>query len=367
MLKKILRKAIAVLDLLLGRIYLFLEKTKLINPIPFSVVKKTENAVFVNHALPSNFIKKDGPLFDHYTRYHSANEEVFELHKVNVSDQGVVFTKFTNFKYAFPHVVFRATYGWRYIAGQYLTRKRKTLPSSTTYVLIYDFWSAANYYHWLLDTLPRLLSLIRELEREGYALLLPAKGPGFIDATLRYFNVKNVLRINHSEFVTVDRLLVPHYLVGSGHIQPVKMLELKRYFLEKVPATTSGKLLYVSRGKQKTRLVHNEAELIAFLKPLGFEVIYFEDHSFEAQLGLIKNARVMISSHGANLANSLFLPDGSSVLELIRDEKPNFCYWAVCNAALVNYNYQLCRVIHKDHLVVDLELFKLNLQKILHA
>ena len=367
MLNKIYRKGLWVLDSLVGRLHLFLERTHFIAALRFSFYKKIDNSIFVKHRYPSNVLEKDLPLFAHYTDYHTASEEVFALNDVNVSERGVVFSGFNNFKYAFPHIVFRATYGWRYLVGQYLTLKKNKLPGGKTYILIYDFWSAGNYYHWLIDTLPRLWIIRAELEQEGYALLLPENAPVFIKASLAYFEIKQVVPIRKTEFVSIANLLVSHYSAGSGHIHPQKIREIKEHFIQKINLPFSKKLIYVSRGRQKTRRVINEASVIQYLQPLGFEVIYFEDHNFEEQVSLAKNAQVIISSHGANLTNALFMQENTRVLELIREDSPNFCYWALCNVVNVKYYYQLCPVAKKDHLLVDLELFKLNLQKILYA
>ncbi len=367
MLKRIWNKGLWLLNTVIGRVHLFFERAGFLKRIPFGFYKKIENSVRINHQYPLNFSEKDAGLFSHYTNYQSANEEVFELRQVNVSERGVVFSSFNNFAYAFPHVVFRADYGWLYLLGQRLFKKKTKPADDKTYILAYDFWSAANYYHWLIDSLPRLWIVREELASERFSLLLPAAIPKFVKASLAYFPLKNITYIQTNEFVHINRLLVPHYLAGSGHIHPVKVFALKNYLVKKTELQGTGKLVYVSRSKQKARRVINEDEVIKHLLPLGFEVVYFEDHTFEEQVAIGKGARVMVTSHGANLTNSLFMPENANVLELIREDNPNFCYWALCNAAKVNYSYQLCRTTGGDHLLVGMEQFKSNINRLLHG
>ncbi|MEO6304050.1 MAG: glycosyltransferase family 61 protein [Bacteroidia bacterium] len=367
MFKRVYNKALSVANSGIGKIHLFLERKGIIEPIIFSFYKNIENRVFVDHKYPVNFDQKDKQLFDHYTKYTTAGEQVIELQDVNISERGVVFKKYNNLGYALPHPVFRATYGWLYIFNQYLFRKKKKSDPDKTYILIYDFWSRANYYHWLVDALPRLWILKEELKQNNYSLLLPANSPKFLKTTLNYFEINNITYIETKEYLQVKKLLVPDYAAGSGHIHPVKVKAIKDHFVKKINAISKKERVYVSRGKQKARRVSNEDQIIEIVKQFGFEVIYFEDHTFEEQVAIGKGAKIMVTSHGANLTNSLFMPEKGTVLELIREDKPNFCYWALSNTAGVNYYYQLCKVVGNDHLLVDVELFKVNLQKVLNG
>ena len=367
MLKRIYNKGLSIVNSIIGECHLFLEKKGIVEPIKYTFYKKVENAVHVSHKYPVNFNEADKSLFNHYTNYNSAGEYIYALNFVNISERGVVFSKFTNFTHSFPHIIFRLTYGWLYILGQNLFLKKTKLPITKTYILIYDFWSAGNYYHWLVDTLPRLWIVREELKQTNYSLLLPENSPKFIKASLAYFEINHITYIKPTEFVLAENLLIPYYMAGSGHIHPPIVFEIKNYLLKKINLISSKKLVYVSRSRQKARLVINETDVIACVLGFGFEVIYFEDYSFEEQISIGKYADVMVTSHGANLTNCLFMKEGTKVLELIRSDKPNFCYWALCNAANVNYYYQLCKVVGNDHLLVDVDVFKLNLHQISNA
>jgi hypothetical protein len=366
MLKRIYNKAFSIFDTAIGQLHLFLEQKNKIATIPYSVYAKKENQVYVNHKYPVNFEPQDRPLFDHCTNYDTHQQTVYQLQSVNVSERGIIFKKFNNCWLSFPHVVFRADYGWRYILKQYLFNKRVVLPANKTYILFYDFWSSANYYHWLVDAMPRLLSVTDLLAQESYSLLLPQNCPKYILQSLSYFNIKNITYIKIGQFLQAENLLLPYYLAGSGHIHPTKVFEVKQYFIANKSIQTNSERIYVSRSRQKARRVINENEVIDVVKSLGFKVVYFEDYSFNEQVLIGLNTKIMISSHGANLTNLMFMPEKSKVLELIRFDKPNFCYWALSYTVNVDYYYQLCKVIGNDHLFVDIERFKLNLQLILN-
>ncbi|MCC6372491.1 MAG: glycosyltransferase family 61 protein [Bacteroidia bacterium] len=204
------------------------------------------------------------------------------------------------------------------------------------------------------------------MEDKGHSLLLPANAPKYITATLALMGITNITSIKKGQYLFANKLLVPYYLAGSGHIHPGRVREVKHFFTEKITAINPVDKIYVSRSRQKARRVVNEEQVIDTLKALDFKIIYFEDYTFEEQVAIGKGAQIMVSSHGANLTNCLFMPSGAKVLELIRYDQPNFCYWALASVAGLQYNYQLCKVVGNDHLLVDMELFKQNLKSLLN-
>jgi hypothetical protein len=365
-LKRIYHKITTVTNSVIAKLHLFLERKQIIQPIAYTLYKHIDNATAVNHKDAMNLAPRDKALFAHYNHYPTDKETVFELQHVNISNSGVVFKGINNFGQALPHPAFRATYGWLYLLNQYLFHKKTIAPTPKIYILIYDFWSAGNYYHWLIDSLPRLWIIRDELKSEGYSLLLPENCPQFIIASLRYFEISHITYIKRSEYLSVEKLLIPNYSVGSGRIHPQRVAALKNYLVNKVNAGKQNERIYVSRGRQKTRRAINENEIIHIVEQLGFKVLYFEDYTVEEQIAIGKSAAVLVSSHGANMTNLMFMPPQARVLELIREDQPNFCYWALSSVVNVNYYYQLCKVVGNDHLLVNVDLFKLNLQKILN-
>lgn len=366
MIKRIYNKIVSIIDKVIWKFHSYLESKRVLLPLTNSKYKHIENDIPINHQYPLNFSENDKKLFAHYTGYNSGTETIYQFNEVNVSYDGIVFKGLNNSSLSIPHVAFRADYGWLYMVKNYLIKKKTKTNDEKNYILIYDFWSAGNYYHWLVDSLPRLLIAQNELKDCNYSLLLPANCRAFIKNTLNYFQISSITYIESNEYLQVQSLLVPYYLAGSGHIHPTKVFEIKQFFVEKIKSSLNKKKVYVSRSRQKARLVVNEKQVIDEVTSLGFEVIYFEDYTFEQQVELSKGIKYLVSSHGANLTNLMFMNDGSRVLELIKSESPNFCYWALANVAKVDYYYQLCEVKGNDHLWVDIDLFKLTLQKFLN-
>lgn len=78
--------------------------------------------------------------------------------------------------------------------------------------------------------------------------------------------------------------------------------------------------LYLSRrrlnARRSERIVANEVRIEAIFARRGFRVVYPEETGFEAQLRLYCNAAVLAGPSGSALHNSLFMREGTRVVEL---------------------------------------------------
>jgi capsular polysaccharide biosynthesis protein len=98
--------------------------------------------------------------------------------------------------------------------------------------------------------------------------------------------------------------------------------------------------LYVSRAKATSRRLVNEKEILALLRPLGFDVIHAEDLPLARQAEYFAQAEVIVAPHGAGLTNIYFSSPGTKVVEIFF-ESPEFrtCYWSLCEALNMDYIY----------------------------
>lgn len=87
--------------------------------------------------------------------------------------------------------------------------------------------------------------------------------------------------------------------------------------------------LYVSRADAAHRRVANEAELLAALTPLGFEVVTLGDKPVREQIALFKGAETIVLPHGSASANMVFADD-LTLIELMPQsyQQPMWQYWA---------------------------------------
>lgn len=87
----------------------------------------------------------------------------------------------------------------------------------------------------------------------------------------------------------------------------------------KMPQFAPRNVTILDRGPKSPRRFANLDEMVAMVrKYTGVEpnIVTFERVSFEYQLDVIAHTGVLITMHGAGLANEVLLPPGASVIEV---------------------------------------------------
>lgn len=188
-----------------------------------------------------------------------------------------------------------------------------------------------NYYHFLLDVLPRF-GVFQELMpgRSADAIYVPAvtRWQQQLLALTDFADVPRIETLKHRA-VRADHLVVP-CLPNPEEVAPPATIEWLRSRL--VPHSTSDKprRLYVTRGATpNTRRFVREAELMEQLSARGFERIDPGSMSVRDQIDYFAAAEVIVAPHGAALTNLVFAAPGVRVLELFVAEYVKHCYWAI--------------------------------------
>ena len=199
------------------------------------------------------------------------------------------------------------------------------------------------YYHWLLDTLPRL-HLIRDAGISVDRFVVPQKH-AFQRDSLAGLGVHPDEVIQDDGFQIRARTLVVPTLPGRpGHSPPWASEFLRRSFLPAQRSRSSARRrVYVSRARSGTRIISNEDEVLRVLERVGFERVFLEDLCFGDQVDLFNHAEVVVSPHGSGLANLVFCRPGAHVIELFSPEYVNVMYWLLAEQLGINYHHLVGR------------------------
>jgi capsular polysaccharide biosynthesis protein len=201
--------------------------------------------------------------------------------------------------------------------------------------------SAGNYYHFLMDVLPRW-GVFRECLPEVEPDLL------WINTSSRYMReLIGLLGLDghptaspgkHTA-VRATRLLAP--CIPNPHLMAPTWTT--SWLKANLPARqTAGrpKRLYITRGQARnTRRLVNESEILRLLEPHGFVVFDPGAHTVQEQIDHFAAAEAIVAPHGAALANLTFCNPGVRILELFAPRYVNPCYW---NIPEVRYRYLVC-------------------------
>lgn len=179
-----------------------------------------------------------------------------------------------------------------------------------------------NYYHWMVDSVPRWKMVLAANQLNYDFVLLHPKPSRFQEEVLDRLNVPTAKRLRCSKYFVhqFERLVVP---AKRPHETDAWVCSyLQSLFPEKSPGPEK---VYLRRGAVKRRLV-NESELEAALAAAGF--VSFEPGrlTVSEQAKLLGSARWIVAPHGAALTNLIFAPAGARVLELTHPEHKNECF-----------------------------------------
>ena len=173
-----------------------------------------------------------------------------------------------------------------------------------------------NYYHWLVDNLPRLLMA------RGFAghakLLVPDNLLEFQRRTLELlgYSAQHLIPVSADECVVPNRMLVPSLLATSTFPHPDVVKLLRKYLLSVQHPPKASRRIFISRADAKSRRLLNEDELMPVLERHGFERVVIGQMSFDEQIRLYAEVDVLLAVHGAGITNMVFMPPQSKVLEI---------------------------------------------------
>jgi capsular polysaccharide biosynthesis protein len=190
-----------------------------------------------------------------------------------------------------------------------------------------------NWYHWIIEILPKIVSINKELVYEKYPILVPEiikKLPNHFKLLLHFCKKRQIIYINQkynykiSDLIFVESPCVapPNFKaeVYREHHLDYHTCELimnsYKEELDLIPTYPSLKFEKIFLARKHSRTNYNQNEIILFLENRGFKTIYAEDLSYEQQINVFRNAKIILGPTGAAWANLIFCKN-----------KPNAIIW----------------------------------------
>lgn len=207
--------------------------------------------------------------------------------------------------------------------------------------------ASSNIFHWLYDALPRLYILKESgLFNQVDYFLMPRLRQPYHKQSLQLLGIDETKIIECSNYVhvTAERLMVTSPVRHKG-ITPTWVCEnhYKYYAGHNATEASYAPLIYIRRGDSKIRQIVNEGELIAMLEQKGFKPYLLSKLSFSEQIRLFSQAKVIVSAHGAGLANLSFCQPGTALIELFAPSYIKPTYQIVSKKVGIDYTYLICK------------------------
>ena len=288
---------------------------------------------------PLNIIEKDRILFDKVRILPKVN---IKKHKFILVDGKLHLIKFNKI------IGTNITEDYHNIVGQRIPLFnfrliRKFFFGYYPFFLIADTLSG-NYFHFLFDVLPKLLVIDKLGIR--VKLILPNNFPSNFLVFLKSLGYDEFVFLKSwNLFFFRSLYYIDHVFSPSGVFHRDQVKELYEWLTAKgkinIPIKHSEPLrIYLSRNSANSRRIVNENELKMLVSHFGFISISTDDMEIEEQLRLFSNCSILISPHGAGLANMIAMPPNSCVVEIRQKvEFPNNIYMRLASEKLIRYYY----------------------------
>ena len=173
--------------------------------------------------------------------------------------------------------------------------------------------SSRNYYHWMLESLARVL-LYRQLDDGSVHYLTPQLADWQWE-TLQMVGVspERVIEVKPRGFARFREVIaVSRGLAGIHEPVPTAVAALAGL----AERSSASRRIYVSRENATVRKITNAPEVRDLLSRYGFENVSCESLSVREQIELFSGAEAVLGVHGAGLANIVFSRPGTRVIEL---------------------------------------------------
>lgn len=214
----------------------------------------------------------------------------------------------------------------------------------------------ANYFHWIVEVLPRLFLCEKMLTDKQVPVLVSGGLHENLHALLNIIRspARPVLTLQKGCCYSVARLIYPSDLTRildtydrapgkDTTYLPVALLRaMKTEIKSSIKAGTSnfGKGIYIKRNSSYRRLL-NESEIEKLLAGQGFVTVDTGELSIEEQIGVFAHCELIVGPSGAAMTNMLWCRPGTRVVILHSDHPfKKYPYWdALARACELRITY----------------------------
>lgn len=241
--------------------------------------------------------------------------------------------------------------------------KTKVIRESNVFILT-DIWSTGPY-HFYVDMLSKFVELREQFDRNRNNVKVLVFNDTFTTKViiplfkdLGLGGVKILKLKRNEQYIIFGRnyfVTKPHIMGTNNPREIPKVYDLIHGNLGKYRKThdaNSYKGIYYYR-KGLYRKVVNDEEIIRELKVLGFYCTSFDELSYMEAFQLMQQTNLFIGIHGGGLANMMFLPPDSVVIE-IKNDNPNpnsHCYWHLARSLKFDYTMFVAETVGESNVV----------------
>lgn len=196
----------------------------------------------------------------------------------------------------------------------------------------------SNWFHWLIEYLPRVLMLGDGIA-DDVPLLVTARTPATGIAALRTLTSRRLVEIDDEQSQTVRILHVlppPVQILDTTRVpwaqglcfnpEPLRAMR-KAWNIRDIDIRDidirDGRRVFLRR-KSAHRGLMNEVEIAEIAQRYGLEILDPSDMTFETQRDLFSHSSLLVGASGAVMASYLMMPRGSAIIALTSEALADF-------------------------------------------
>lgn len=193
----------------------------------------------------------------------------------------------------------------------------------------------ANWFHFNIETLPRILSASEMADRSVPVLVQSDIPSSAVDAIVATTG-REVVRIE-SDFLRVNELVVAQAKSATmdsafldtitGDFTASALASVRESLLKALPPEAGGEKRIALLRQNTFRQIKNVKKVLSVLDEYGFASIDIGTLTLREQISVVNNAEVVVAQGGAAVTNMLFANENSRFLGLVGPAKNQSLFW----------------------------------------
>jgi len=209
--------------------------------------------------------------------------------------------------------------------------------------------SGENYFHWLMDILPKIKICLEYYSIKKIDYFYTAKLNNAQTESLKYLGIDHNKIINSRSFkhIKADTIITtshPWYRRGGFHAQSDQLPKwsinwIRKKFLHFKKRFKVNDKIFLDRldSTHKHCQIINYEEIKKILKKNNFQIVQCSKFSFAKQIYMFWKAKFIIGVHGAALTNIIFCKPKTKILEIKPYKHPGKYYKRIAKIRKLNY------------------------------
>ncbi len=234
-------------------------------------------------------------------------------------------------------------------------------------VIILTSPHADNFFHWMLDVLPRFWFNDAFPEMKNMTIILPDNiQTPYWEEFLKIIGKERSYYICKDGPISCKRAYIPSLSSGCS---PKQIKFVEKFLTESFGVSTSPtrkKKIYISRTDAEKRKIRNEDDVLEVLEEYGFEKVILTELSMKEQIELFREVDIVVAPHGAGNSNMIFADEGATLIEFIPKAYRQRIFWLTTDFKNQKYGRFIVETNDKlDTMKVDITRFRKFIDPIL--